>query len=64
MTEQASTTITYIDVVLRQVVDASISTSDHDHEQVQPLTVEAAPFTEQASTCTAIDVVILPLADP
>ena len=40
---------------------ASIST--HDHEQAGPSTVEAAPFTEQASTITDIDVV-LPPADP
>ena len=64
MTEQASITTTYIDVVLPPAIDASISTSDHDHEQARPSTVEAAPFIEQTSTCTTIDVAILPPADP
>ena len=55
----------HIDHVVLPSADASISTSDHDHEQARPSTVEAAPsFTKQASTCTVIDFVILPLADP
>ena len=45
LTEQTSTTTSYIDVVVPPV-DASISTSDHDHEQARPSTVEATPFTK------------------
>ena len=61
LTEHASTSTAYIDVVLPPA-DPSISIS-HDHEQPRPSTIEAAPLTEQASTSTAIDVVIPP-ADP
>ena len=65
MTEQVSTTTAPdIDHVVLPPADASISTSDHDHEQAnRPSTVEAAPsFTEKASNCTTsiIDIVTVP----
>ena len=43
-TEHASTSISYIDVVLPPA-DPCISTS-HDHEQARPSTIEAAPLIE------------------